>query len=188
VSSLSWKINSGAGCRGEARASEIVAECSFFFPTSAPKVPSAPSGSARQRGAPAKRRPRGELAGLRVLVVEDDADARELVSTILEDAGAIVSSADSAASGFDAVSAFHPQLLVSDIGMPGEDGYSLIRRIRALGVEAGGGLPSVALTAFTRPEDRARALTAGFTVHMGKPVSPTELVTTLKNLASQLRN
>jgi CheY-like chemotaxis protein len=135
-----------------------------------------------------KRRPRGELAGLRVLVVEDDADARELVSAILEDAGAIVSSADSAATGFDAVSVFHPQLLVSDIGMPGEDGYSLIRRIRALGVEAGGGLPSVALTAFTRPEDRVRALTAGFTVHMGKPVSPADLVNTLKNLASQLRN
>jgi CheY-like chemotaxis protein len=125
---------------------------------------------------------------VRVLVVEDDPDAREMVSTILEDAGAIVSSADSAATGFDAVSVFQPQLLVSDIGMPGEDGYSLIRRIRALGAEAGGGLPSVALTAFTRAEDRARALTAGFTVHMGKPVSPAELVTTLKNLASRLRN
>jgi CheY-like chemotaxis protein len=120
-----------------------------------------------------------------VLVVEDDADARELVSTILEDAGAIVRSAESAQTGYDAVRGFQPQLLVSDIGMPGEDGYSLMRRVRALGIDGGGNMPSVALTAFTRAEDRAKALDAGFTVHMGKPVNPNELVSTLKGLVSQ---
>lgn len=159
-----------------------MAEYSFFFPTGAPK---APSGG---RGASPPRRSRSALSGVRILVVEDDPDSRELVSAILEDAGAIVSSADSAATGFDAITAFRPQLLVSDIGMPGEDGYSLIRRIRALGDDAGGGLPSVALTAFTRAEDRARALTAGFTVHLAKPINPAELVTTLENLATQPRN
>jgi CheY-like chemotaxis protein len=125
---------------------------------------------------------------LRVLVVEDDPDARELVSAILEQAGAIVCSAESAAVGFDAVLEFHPQVMVSDIGMPGEDGYSLIRRIRALDVEQGGSVPSVALTAYTRLEDRAKALAAGFTAHMGKPVNASELLATLANLASPLRN
>ena len=133
---------------------------------------------------PGSLRPVGALKGLRVLVVEDDPDARELVSAILEDAGAVVESAESAASGFDAVRAFHPELLVSDIGMPGEDGYSLIRRIRALGAEEGGRIPSIALTAFTRAEDRAKALGAGFTAHLGKPVSPLDLVAAVKTLAS----
>ena len=80
----------------------------------------------------------GSLGGLRVLVVEDDPDARELVTAILEDAGAVVASAPSAAMGFDAVRSFHPHLLVSDIGMPDEDGYSLIRRVRALADDEGG--------------------------------------------------
>ena len=175
-------VNTRAEGRASERAEDGVAQCSFFFPTSAPKGPPG------QRGVPFVRRPGGELAGLRVLVVEDDPDARELVSTILEDAGAVVRSAESAASGFDAVGVFHPQLLVSDIGMPGEDGYSLIRRIRALGAEGGGGIPSVALTAFTRAEDRAKALTAGFTVHLGKPINPSDLIRTLKELAATPRH
>jgi CheY-like chemotaxis protein len=170
---VNW--NPGAGELEACRVVHGVRECSIFFPTGVPEGPG-------QRGRFSAPRPQGALAGLRVLVVEDDADARELVSAILEDAGAIVRSAESAESGFAAVSAFRPQLLVSDIGMPGEDGYSLIRRVRALGAD--GGMPSVALTAFTRAEDRAKALLAGFTVHMGKPVNPAELVSTLKDLAS----
>jgi CheY-like chemotaxis protein len=141
--------------------------------------------------APASRSPRsgsqrlsGSLAGLRVLVVEDDPDARELVTAILEDAGAVVESAPSAATGFDAVRRFHPQLLVSDIGMPDEDGYSLIRRVRALADEEGGAIPSIALTAYMRREDRDQAIGAGFTLHMGKPVSPLALVTAIRALAA----
>jgi len=141
--------------------------------------------------APSTRSPRhaaqrlsGSLAGLRVLVVEDDQDARELVTAILEDAGAVVESAPSAATGFDAVRRFHPQLLVSDIGMPDEDGYSLIRRVRALADEDGGAIPSIALTAYTRREDRDKAIGAGFTLHMGKPVSPLALVTAIRALAA----
>lgn len=127
-------------------------------------------------------RPSSTLGGLRVLVVEDDDDARELVVTILEDAGAVVASADSAATGFDAVRTFRPQLLVSDIGMPDEDGYSLMRRVRALG--AVGGIPSIALTAYTRAEDRAKALRAGFSLHMAKPIRPSELVAAIASLVT----
>jgi CheY-like chemotaxis protein len=130
-------------------------------------------------------RPSSRLGGLRVLVVEDDEDARELVVTVLEDAGAIVASADSAAAGFDAVRDFQPQLLVSDIGMPDEDGYSLMRRVRALGVVAGGGIPSIALTAYTRAEDRAKALRAGFSLHMAKPIRPSDLVSAIASLVEQ---
>jgi CheY-like chemotaxis protein len=125
---------------------------------------------------------------LRVLVVEDDPDARELVAAILEDAGAVVESAESAAAGFAAVQSFRPQLLVSDIGMPDEDGYSLIRRVRALGAAGGGGIPSIALTAYTQAQDRAKAMDAGFNLHMGKPIKPTDLVAAVKTLASTAQN
>lgn len=140
-----------------------------------PPLPSAPE------------RPR-LLTGLRVLVVEDDADARELVTAILEDAGAVVEAAESAAVGFAAMGSFRPDLLVSDISMPDEDGYSLIRRVRALAVCDGGDIPSIALTAHTRIEDRAKALRAGFTLHMGKPVRPVDLVAALKTLATSASN
>jgi CheY-like chemotaxis protein len=128
------------------------------------------------------------LSGLRVLIVEDDADARELVTAILEDAGAVVEAAESAATGFAAMRSFRPQLLVSDISMPDEDGYSLIRRVRALGASDGGAIPSIALTAYTRIEDRAKALRAGFNLHMGKPVRPVDLVVAVKTLATSVPN
>jgi CheY-like chemotaxis protein len=153
-----------------------------FYPNQGDEPPSA-------RGQlPPSRQPSRSLGGLRVLVVEDDPDARELVAAILEDAGALVESAESAAAGFAAVQAFRPQLLVSDIGMPDEDGYSLIRRVRALGVAGGGGIPSIALTAYTQAQDRARALDAGFNLHMGKPIKPTDLVAAVSTLASTARN
>lgn len=126
----------------------------------------------------------GRLRGLRVLLVEDDEDARELIGAILVQAGAQVHSEGSAADVLQALEVFRPQLLVSDIAMPCEDGYSLIRRIRALdSVE--GQVPSIALTAFTRAEDRTRALSAGFTEHVGKPVDPVQLVATLAHLAGR---
>jgi PAS domain S-box-containing protein len=127
------------------------------------------------------------LAGLRVLVVEDDPDARELVSATLTNAGAVVRSAASASEGFEAVLAFRPQILVSDIAMPGEDGYSLIGRVRSLDADQGGNLPSIALTAYTRAEDRTKALAAGFTTHIGKPVNPNDLVAAVTNLAAFAR-
>jgi CheY-like chemotaxis protein len=158
----------------------VAAECtSATYPSQHDDKP--PSGRLPGSGP----RPSSTLGGLRVLVVEDDEDARELVVTVLEDAGAVVASADSAAAGFDAVRDFQPQLLVSDIGMPGEDGYSLMRRVRALGVVAGGDIPSIALTAYTRAEDRAKALRAGFSLHMAKPIRPSDLVTAIASLVEQ---
>jgi CheY-like chemotaxis protein len=135
--------------------------------------------------AAAPRRPIDDaLRRVRVLLVEDDPDARELVGAVLVDAGAVVKSVSSAAAALDAFAKFRPQLLVSDIAMPDEDGYSLIRRIRALDPSQGGSIPSIALTAYTRAEDRTKALAAGFTTHIGKPVNPADLVAALGNLAA----
>jgi PAS domain S-box-containing protein len=127
------------------------------------------------------------LAGLRVLLVEDDTDARELMTAILLDVGARVKSVGSALAALDAFPSFSPQLLVSDIGLPEQDGYSLIRHIRALGDDLGGAIPALAITAYTRPEDRTKALAAGFTTHVGKPVNPADLLTALANLAAFIR-
>lgn len=132
--------------------------------------------------------PRGKsLAGLRILVVEDDQDARELVSAVLADAGAVVECASSVAEGIEAFSRFAPELLMSDIGMPDEDGYSLMRRVRALGAAGGGAIPAIAVTAFTRREDRVQAQAAGFSLHLGKPVLPAELVAAAEMLTASRR-
>jgi PAS domain S-box-containing protein len=128
-----------------------------------------------------------ELKGLRVLVVDDDDDAREVLSAVLVEAGAVVQCASSVRDGIDAVQRFRPQILVSDIGMPDEDGYSFIRRVRSLEPAGGGGIPSIALTAYTRSDDRIKALEAGFTTHVGKPVNPEALVATVANLAAVAR-
>lgn len=126
---------------------------------------------------------RDALRGIRVLVVDDDLDARELVTAVLSAAGAVVHAAASAHDAFDAIPQFRPEILVSDIGMAEEDGYALIRRVRKLRTDEGGGIPSIALTAYTRNEDRTKALAAGFTTHVGKPVNPDDLVAAVANLA-----
>jgi CheY-like chemotaxis protein len=118
-----------------------------------------------------------------VLVVDDEADARLLLCRLLEDVGAVVEAASTAAEALERVRAGRPDVMVSDIGMPGEDGYSLIRRVRALRAEEGGNTPAVALTAYARPEDRARAVLAGFEHHVSKPVAPAELVSLIAGLA-----
>ncbi len=128
-----------------------------------------------------------DLSDLRVLVVDDDDDARSLVAEFLRGAGALVETAASAASGLAAIEAFRPDVLVSDIGMPGEDGFSFIRRVRALGPSRGGTLPAVALTAYTRSQDRTKALAAGFTSHVGKPVDPADLLAAVGNLAALVK-
>ncbi len=126
------------------------------------------------------------LAGVRVLVVDDEPDARALVERLLHDCRAEVRTADSAADALAQFPAFRPDLLVSDVGMPREDGYSLIRRIRALAPEAGGAVPALALTAYARPEDRIRALAAGFQLHIAKPVEPTELIAAAASLTNRI--
>ena len=116
-----------------------------------------------------------DLRGVDVLLVDDERDARELMHQVLVDAGAQVRLADSAAQALQAFGDRAPHVLVSDIGMPGEDGYSLIARVRHLEREHAR-VPAIALTAFARAEDRRRALLAGFQLHLAKPVEPAELV------------
>ena len=122
-----------------------------------------------------------ELEGLRVLLVDDDEDARVLMQTILEESGCSVRAASSAAKAMGVIENESIDVLVSDIGMPEEDGYSLMRRVRALGLPRGA-LPAIALTAFTRSEDRRRALEAGFARHVPKPIDPAELVAVVASL------
>jgi CheY-like chemotaxis protein/two-component sensor histidine kinase len=121
------------------------------------------------------------LDGVRVLVVDDEPDARELARQILGLARATVKTAGSAAEALEQLAAERPDVLVSDIGMPVADGYELIRRVRELGWN-GKQLPAVALTAFARPEDRRRALLAGFQTHVSKPVDPDELIAIVATL------
>jgi PAS domain S-box-containing protein len=136
----------------------------------------------------ATERPRDDiplpsLLGTKVLVVDDDADARELLRSILAQSGASVRTAGSAAEALEQFESRQPDVLVSDIGMPGRDGYDLIRHIRARSSESGGHVPALALTAFARSDDRRRAIGAGFHMHLAKPVEPAELVTVVSSLA-----
>jgi PAS domain S-box-containing protein len=125
-----------------------------------------------------------ELSGVHVLVLDDEADARELVEALLTNCKMRVTTASTVEEALRLVQEVRPTIVVSDIGMPIEDGYALIRRLRALPVNLGGKTPAVALTAYARTEDRTRALVAGFNMHVPKPVEPTELLAVLANLAS----
>ncbi|GMU05245.1 hybrid sensor histidine kinase/response regulator [Corallococcus caeni] len=129
--------------------------------------------------------PPPELGGVKVLVVDDEEDARELLRTLLEDCGAHVATAGSAAEGLQVLQVEHPDVLVSDIGMPGTDGYGFIKQVRALPDEKGGRTPAVAITAYARSEDRTRVLRAGFQSHVPKPVEPGELLAVLASLAGR---
>jgi hypothetical protein len=125
------------------------------------------------------------LDGVRVLVVDDEPDTRNLVAKVLQQCGAIVSTVASAAEALEAFEGAPPDVLVTDIGMPGEDGYALIRKIRARAPERGGRVPAAALTAYARVEDRMRALSAGFQLHVPKPVEPAELAMVVATLAGR---
>jgi CheY-like chemotaxis protein len=124
------------------------------------------------------------LDQMSILVVDDDLNARELVVTVLEAAGAEVRAAASAEDALMMLDSWSPHVLLSDIEMPGDDGYELMRRVRAL-ADVRGRVAAIALTAHARAEDRVRALDAGFQWHMSKPVEPAELVTVIATLVSQ---
>ena len=126
------------------------------------------------------------LDGLTVLVVDDEHDTRELLDAGLTKCGAEVLLAGSVAEAFKAIQARIPDVLISDIGMAGEDGYDLIRRLRGLPAEAGGKVPAVALTAYARTEDRLQALRAGYQMHVPKPVELAELVTVIASLVQRV--
>jgi PAS domain S-box-containing protein len=125
------------------------------------------------------------LAGLSLLVLDDEEDARELVQTVLTQAGASVSLAATADQALAAVRQHKPDVIVSDIGMPGEDGYSFIRKLRSLPREEGGRIPALALTAYARADDRRKALAAGYQNHAAKPIEPQELLLVIANLAGR---
>ena len=125
------------------------------------------------------------LRGLRVLVVDDDRDGLDLVATILLNGGAEVKTSSSAADGIAALQGWRPDVLISDIEMPGEDGYAFIRRVRAGEGAAEPRIPAVALTAYGRVEDRLRTLAAGYSMHIPKPVDPAELTTVVASLAGR---
>jgi CheY-like chemotaxis protein len=123
------------------------------------------------------------LEGLSILVVDDEADARELLTLILEEQQAQVTTVASAAEAYETLEWLEPNLIVSDIGMPGEDGYSFIRNVRSKEArEQKGWRPAVALTAHARVEDRLRALSSGYQAHVAKPVEPAELVAVIASL------
>ena len=119
-------------------------------------------------------------------MVDDEPDARALIERLLTDCNARVVTASSAAEAIVALSRESPDILISDIGMPGEDGFALIRRVRAL-TDQRVAVPAIALTAYARTEDRIKAIQAGYQLHLAKPVEPVELVAMVKSLAERPR-
>ncbi|MEG4205865.1 PAS domain-containing protein [Microcoleus sp. Pol7_A1] len=147
------------------------------------RIPLAP----RSRELPAIEQPSdstGDLSGIHVLVVDDEADSREFVAFVLEQAGATVTSVASATKALQAFSQAVPEIVVSDIGMPEMDGYMLMRHIRSLPLEQGGQIPAIALTAYAGEMDRQQAIAAGFQRHLAKPVDPEEVVAMIAKLLS----
>jgi CheY-like chemotaxis protein len=127
-----------------------------------------------------------DLSSARVLIVDDEVDARNLVARILGDHGADVSVAGSADEALTFLENGPFNLFISDIGMPGTDGYTLIRRIREQYPSSRRSMPAIAITAFARSEDRTRALLSGFQSHIAKPLEPAELVATVSALLSSI--
>jgi CheY-like chemotaxis protein len=127
------------------------------------------------------------LSGIKVLVVDDDEDAREMLRAALNSYGAEVITTPGASQALDALASENIDVLVSDINMPEIDGYELIRRVRAMKPEQGGRIPAVALTAYARAEDRLRALQSGYQTHIPKPVEPAELEIVVATLAKSFK-
>ena len=124
------------------------------------------------------------LDGVSVLVVDDDADSRSFVCQLLEHHGATVSMSDSTSDALSRFRQLRPDVIISDIGMPDEDGYALIKRVRSLSSHEGGNTPAMALTAYARNQDETAALSAGYHRHVRKPVDVAELITAVAELAT----
>jgi CheY-like chemotaxis protein len=123
------------------------------------------------------------LEGVKVLLVDDDQDTLKMLTTLLTEHEAVVQTASTTADALEAFQWFKPDVVVSDLAMPGEDGFSLIAKLKTLATEAGRQMPAaVALTAYVRVEDRTRALSAGFNMFVPKPIQPVELITAIANL------
>jgi CheY-like chemotaxis protein len=158
------------------------------FTVTLPVTDERPAGEAEALGIPASAIASGRLPplnGLRVLVVDDEADARELMRAILAQCGAEVTVAATARAALEALERAPFDVLVSDIAMPEDDGYDLIRNVRALDAGRGGRIPALALTAYAKTEDRAAAITAGYQQHAVKPIEPAELAAAVATLAGR---
>jgi CheY-like chemotaxis protein len=129
-----------------------------------------------------------ELAGLHILLVDDEADSRELLSLVLSLCHADITTASSAAEAFELIQQKRFDIVISDIGMPEEDGFALIKKIRGLSVKQGRDILAIALTAYARNEDRIQALISGFQMHMSKPVEPRELILAVANLTGKTKH
>jgi CheY-like chemotaxis protein len=125
------------------------------------------------------------LAGISVMIVDDERDTRELLKMIIEQFGAHIRAFASSAEAIETLKQWKPDVIISDIEMPGEDGYAFIRKVRSLEAEAGAHTPAVALTAYARTEDRLRALSAGYQMHVAKPVEPAELAVVISSLVKR---
>jgi CheY-like chemotaxis protein len=141
-----------------------------------------------RRTAPAPVPEAGRLDGLRVLVVDDEAEARELFASILESAGARVITAASAVEALTLLSGNPQDVLLSDIEMPNQDGYDLVKEALDLAGRRGDSLAAVAVTAYARSEDKARALAAGYLWHLAKPVEPAELISVVGTVTARSGN
>ena len=125
------------------------------------------------------------LKGISVLLVEDNADSRDMLKIMFEQHGMEITAVDSAAAALSAIEQVQPDILVSDVGLPGEDGYELIRKIRLLSPEQGGAVPAVALTGYASLQDRTQALDSGYQEHLSKPVDIDKLIELIKSLVKQ---
>ena len=130
---------------------------------------------------------RSALAGLKILVVDDDADVLYLVRRILAEARADVTAASSAESALRNIAIARPDIVVSDLEMPGVDGWELMRQIRRLPIENGGATPTIALSAHVRESDKVKALAAGFTAHVGKPMRALKLIEAIRDAIGSVR-
>jgi CheY-like chemotaxis protein len=128
------------------------------------------------------------LKGTRILLVDDEADTRDLVAFILQQHGATVEAVPSPLKALQVLSPFQPHLCIFDIGMPVIDGYMLIRKIRSLAADQGGEIPAIALTAYATEADQQKSLTAGFQRHLPKPIEPNDLITAISELLQQPQN
>jgi len=167
---------------GEVRAESPGLDLGATFTISLPVAVTRPEARRLPASTPPLLQSGDDLAGIRVLAVDDDRDSLEVVKRVLLARGALVRGASSVEEALETFSSFHPEVVVSDIGMPGHDGYEFIRRLRQL--PGGAGIPAAALTALARAEDRMRALQAGFQTHVVKPVVPAELIAVVQSLTA----
>ena len=175
-----------ARSEGEGRGATFTVTLPIADPAQLPPAAPAPVGEPRQTTSLMADAP--DLRGVRVLVVDDGEDVRDVVSAVLGQCGAEVQAVGTAGEALEALAQFAPDVLVSEVEMRGETGFSLIQKVRALPADRGGRVPAAALSAYSRTDDRVQALLAGFQIHVPKPIQPTELVAVVASLAARARD